>query len=82
MKQANTPVRDSISGSFPRDVWRDLLYATRSLRKAPVFVIFVVLTLGLAIGANTTVFTVINTLLLNPLPVPDSSELLSVNSAK
>jgi hypothetical protein len=42
----------------------------------------VVLTLGLAIGANTTVFTVINTLLLNPLPVPKSSGLVSVNSAK
>jgi hypothetical protein len=63
------------------DLWRDLLYALRTLARARVFVVFVVLTLALAIGANTTVFTVINTLLLNPLPVPKSSELVSVNCA-
>ena len=40
------------------------------------------LTLALGIGANTTVFTVINTLVLNPLPVPDSSELAAVGVAK
>ncbi len=68
--------------SFLTDLWMDLRYALRTFGKAPVFVIFVVLTLALAIGANTTVFTVINTLLLNPLPVPNSSELVSVNVAK
>ena len=41
-----------------------------------------VLTLGLGIGANTTVFTVINTLILNPLPVPDSSGLAAVGLTK
>jgi putative ABC transport system permease protein len=45
-------------------------------------VLFVVLTLGLGIGANTTVFTVVNTLLLNPLPVPNSSELISVAASE
>ncbi len=39
-------------------------------------------TLGLGIGANTTVFTLINTLILNPLPVPDSSGLVAVGAAK
>lgn len=86
MKEVNAakfpPAINSSSANFLRDGWRDLLYATRALRKAPIFITFVVLTLALAIGANTTVFTVINTLLLNPLPVPDSSELLSVNAAK
>src|SRR5256885_8772734 len=50
-------------------------YAFRTMRKSPLFVLFVVLTLALGIGANTTVFTVINTLILNPLPVQDSSGL-------
>jgi putative ABC transport system permease protein len=43
-----------------------------------LFVVFVVLTLALGIGANTTVFTVINTLILNPLPLPNPSELAAV----
>jgi hypothetical protein len=63
-------------------LWRDLRYALRIMRKSPVFVLFVVLTLGFGIGANTTVFTVINTLILNPLPVPDSSGLAAVGLMK
>ncbi|MBV9760369.1 MAG: ABC transporter permease [Acidobacteriaceae bacterium] len=81
MEQANR-AGDGSHGNLARDFGKDLIYALRTLRKAPVFAVFVVLTLGLAIGANTTVFTVINTLLLNPLPVPKSSELVSVNAAK
>jgi predicted permease len=58
--------------------WRDVLYAGRGTRKSPIFAVFVVLTLGLGIGANTTVFTLFNTLILNPLPVKDSSSLTAV----
>jgi hypothetical protein len=47
-----------------------------------MFVLFVVLTLALGIGANTTVFSVINTLILNPLPVPDSSGLAAIAIAE
>ena len=64
------------------DLWRDLRYTVRTMRKSPMFVLFVVLTLALGIGANTTVFTVINTLILHPLPVPDSSEVAAVGMAK
>lgn len=66
---------------FGDDLWRDVRYALRTMRKSPLFVLFVVLTLGLGIGANTTVFTVINTLILNPLPVEKVSELASVGTA-
>jgi putative ABC transport system permease protein len=76
------PAGDIRPGHFIEDLWRDLRYAFRTMRKSPMFVVFVVLTLALGIGANTTVFTVINTLILNPLPVPDSSTLASVGSAK
>ena len=68
----------SSSGSLVEGLWKDLRYAARSMRKSPVFVLFVVLTLGLGIGANTTVFTLINTLILNPLPVRHSEELAAV----
>lgn len=72
------PAGDVSTSNFAEDLWRDLRYTGRAIRKNPLFVLFVVLTLALGIGANTTVFTIINTLLLNPLPVPDSSELISL----
>jgi predicted permease len=81
------PVRDAVPAGDARpgnlfgDLWRDLRFAVRTMRKSPLFVLVVVLTLALGIGANTTVFTVINTLILNPLPVPDSSQLASVGMA-
>ena len=69
-------------GNFMEDLWRDLGYAIRGMRKGPMFVLFVVVTLALGIGANTTVFTVINTLVLNPLPVQRPSELAAVALAE
>ena len=75
------PVGDAKAGNFAQDLWRDVRFALRTMRKSPVFVMFVVLTLGLGIGANTTVFTVMNTLILNPLPVQRPSELASIATA-
>lgn len=72
------PLGDGKPGNFLEDLWRDLRYALRSMRAAPLFVLFVVLTLALGIGANTTVFTIINRLILNPVPVPKSAELLAL----
>ena len=72
------PAGDAGMGNWVEDAWRDVRYAIRTLRKSPIFVLFAVLTLGLGIGANTTVFTVINTLILNPLPVPNTAELDAV----
>jgi len=60
------------------DFWRDLRYGFRTIRKTPIFTLFAVLTLGLGIGANTTVFTVINTLLLHPLPASDPARLVAM----
>ena len=76
------PLGDSRRGNLLEDFWRDLRYAGRTMRKSPMFVLFVVLTLGLGIGANTTVFTVINTLVLNPLPVSNPSTLMAVSAVK
>lgn len=76
------PAGDARAGNLAADFWRDLRYAFRSMRKSPTFVLFVVLALALGIGANTTVFTIINTLILNPLPVPDSAGLMALSRAK
>ncbi|HEY1494946.1 MAG TPA: ABC transporter permease, partial [Candidatus Solibacter sp.] len=75
------PAGDARRGNFFDDLWRDLRFAVRTMRKSPLFVFVVVLTLAFGIGANTTVFTIINTLILNPLPVPASSELAAVGMA-
>jgi hypothetical protein len=72
------PAGDANRGAPFEDLWRDLRYAARTMRHSPMFVLFVVCTLGLGIGANTTVFTLINTLIVNPLPVEHASELAAV----
>jgi predicted permease len=52
-------------------VWQDVRLGFRTLFKAPLFTVAVVLTLGLGIGANAAVFTIVNRLLLKPMPVRD-----------
>jgi hypothetical protein len=57
---------------------QDLKFGARLLAKAPGFTAIAALSLALGIGANTAIFTLINAVLLNPLPVEDPSQLVSV----
>ena len=56
----------------------DLKFGARLLAKTPAFTAVAALSLALGIGANTTIFTLVNAVLLNPLPVEDPSQLVSV----
>src|SRR5262249_42058725 len=57
----------------------NLRLALRTLARTPGFTITVVLTLALGIGANSAVFSAINTVLLKPLPFPDGDRLMQIN---
>src|SRR5438876_75087 len=59
-----------------KNFWQDLLYGCRMLIKTPGFTIVAALSLALGIGANTVVFSLINTTLLRPLPFADSGKLM------
>jgi putative ABC transport system permease protein len=62
-------------------LWHDLRYGFRSLLKTPSFTVAALLTLTLGIGANTAIFSVINAVLLRPLPFRDSSQLINLNQS-
>ncbi len=59
-------------------IWQDLRYALRAFRSRPLHAGVTVLVLAIAIGANTTVFSLINGLFLRPLPYPDGDRLVMV----
>ena len=60
------------------NLWRDLRYATRTLRRTPGFATIAILVMALGIGANVALFTVLRSVLLNPLPFPAPNQLIAL----
>src|ERR1700692_4535069 len=59
-------------------LFQDLRFALRQFRKAPSFTATTLLTLALGIGANTAIFSLVNSLLLKPLPVPNPEQIAAL----
>ena len=63
------------------NLWQDVRYGFRTLCRTPAFTIAALLTLTLGIGANTAIFSVINAVLLRPLPFQNSAQLVNLNQS-
>ena len=79
VEQVKEASRDVRGIARLESIGRDLRYAMRSLRSRPAFTLTVIATLALGVGANTAIFTLVDALLLRPLPVPHPEQLVIVS---
>jgi predicted permease len=78
IEQAKENCRDMRKVNWLYDLAQDATYTLRQLRKSPGFAAFAILTLALGIGANTAMFTVVDSLLVRPVPFRNANRLVSI----
>src|ERR1700758_4777237 len=80
VEQLKEEIRESRAGYNLEALFRDVRFGLRMLLKTPGFTVVAVATLGLSIGANTAIFSLVNGVLLRPLPFPDAERIISIES--
>jgi hypothetical protein len=78
VERAREAARDEFRFGSIEDLLRDLRHGTRSLRRAPGFTLVVTVTLALGVGATTAMFSVVNGIVLRPLPYPNQDRLVEL----
>lgn len=79
LEQIKEDCRDVLGRRWLDDICRDLRYAVRTLLRSPAFLAVAILSLALGIGANTAIFSLIDAVLLRPLPVQQPARLVQIS---